>query len=173
MLAHPFSGLELSGRHHCYSVHDPDQVASVRVGEVHANFGDYRVSNGGVVHLRLAVFGPGLHYLTYDPSRPPSPSAVFKAIGRDDGMIGDIATDGTYLYWTDGNGWVGRAKLDGTSDIEQFVYFGPNPAFGITVSGGTIYVGRGNEIDAAAATFHASPHQFVALSNLTPTGLVV
>ncbi len=46
-----------------------------------------------------------------------------------------MAVDAAYIYWTNGNGTIGRANLDGT-DINQKFITGANFACGLVVNSG-------------------------------------
>jgi hypothetical protein len=65
-----------------------------------------------------------------------------------------LATDGTYLYWTDGERYIGRGRLDGTGAVQpHFIDAGLNSfPHGIVVVGGTIYVTVFDEIDHVPTT---------------------
>jgi sugar lactone lactonase YvrE len=61
-----------------------------------------------------------------------------------------LATDGTYLYWTDGTRFIGRAKIDGTGVQPHFIDAGLNSfPQGIAVTGGTIYFSQFAAIEHA------------------------
>jgi hypothetical protein len=83
-----------------------------------------------------------------------------------------LATDGTYLYWTDGNEYVGRARLDGTAADAHFIDLGVLAGpFGIAVSGGKLYVGEPSQIVEVPATGGtASP--FVSPLSGAPVGVL-
>jgi hypothetical protein len=83
----------------------------------------------------------------------------------------DIATDASFIYWTDGNKYVGRATLAGGAVTPHFINAGSSPQ-GIAVSAGKIYIGEADSILYVPATGGMPPSLLKVLS-ATPTAIAV
>jgi virginiamycin B lyase len=68
-------------------------------------------------------------------------------------FIAGIAVDGSYIYWTDGSRYIGRATLSGTGANTKFIDLGvTSDPSGLAAQAGTLYVGTFNQIKTVAAT---------------------
>jgi hypothetical protein len=85
-----------------------------------------------------------------------------------------VALDGTYVYWTDGARYIGRAKLDGSGLQPHFIDVGPSSfPIGVAISAGTLYITDSASILHVSASGGA-PQLVVTLpGSATPTSLAV
>jgi hypothetical protein len=61
------------------------------------------------------------------------------------GTVTSIATDGTYIYWTDGTDYIGRALLDGSDPTPDFIN-AHEAVDSLTIASGTIFFASGHDI---------------------------
>jgi PASTA domain len=102
-----------------------------------------------------------------------NPAFIPNATSGNSVIPTQLATDGTYLYWTDGERYVGRARLDGTGSVTpHFIDAGSNSfPTGIAVVNGTIYLTVFAEIVHVPAS-GGTPMLLAALpANVIATGL--
>jgi hypothetical protein len=104
----------------------------------------------------------------------PDPTFIANATSGLDAEPNFVTTDGTYIYWTDGQRYVGRAAIDGTGAQPHFLDVGSNSfPNGIAVSSGTVYVGGFSEI-VSFQDSAGSPHsQIITQVNTDFLGLAI
>jgi hypothetical protein len=104
----------------------------------------------------------------------PDPTFIPDATSGHDAAPDFVTTDGTYIYWTDGQRYVGRAALDGGVAQPHFLDVGPGSfAAGIAVSSGTVYVAGSAEIVSIQDSAGSTPVQILTSVNTTFLGLAI